>query len=121
MSKPNLKMNQLDKLQQLAPFPMDPQFITGYLTFGVPLESAAEVKTIAEQIMTMRQDKLITSFNVLQLLAMLKCDVLNVMESEGKKNMSVLMDPFLTELVLDNGYLHNKYFQKGISASEIIP
>ena len=37
MSGPSLKRTELDKLQQLAPYPMNAQFITGYLTFGFPL------------------------------------------------------------------------------------
>jgi hypothetical protein len=37
--------------------------------------------------MTMHQDQLITSFNVLELLVMIKCDLLKEMEGEGKKNL----------------------------------
>jgi len=69
----------------------------------------------------MNQDQLITSFNVLELLVMIKYDLLGKMEEEGNKSMSVLMETLLTELILDNSYLHNRYFQKAISASEIVP
>ena len=37
MSGSSPKMKELDKLQMLAPYPMNAQFVLGYLTFGVPL------------------------------------------------------------------------------------
>lgn len=59
----------------------------------------------------MHYDKLITSFNVLELLVIVKYDVLKKMEEEGeRKSMAGLLEPFLTELVLDNTYLYKKYF-----------
>jgi hypothetical protein len=41
------------KLKQLAPFPLDSSFITGYLAFGVPPDLAKEVKDVVEQIIVM--------------------------------------------------------------------
>lgn len=46
MKKEDEKVTELIKLKQLAPFPIDTSFITGYLAFGVPAELVNQVKDL---------------------------------------------------------------------------
>ena len=121
MKDENQKTDELDKIKQLATYPVHHQFVVGYLTFGIPLSMAKEATRIAEQFMSMAQDRLITSFNLLELLVIMKCEVLKGIQAGGNKSLSDILEPYLNELVLDNSYLNRLYFQKHIPNSEIVP
>ena len=38
MKQENRKLTELDKIKEIAPYPMHHQFITGYLAFAIPPE-----------------------------------------------------------------------------------
>lgn len=115
MSKDD-KLNEIQKLRQIAPYPMQEMFILGYLTSGIPLAAVSEVKNLAKQVLSMQTDRLITNFNVLELMVMMKCEVFGQKDDKDKPNISSLVENLMTELVLDNTYLHNKHFQKAVRA-----
>ena len=65
MTESNNKLVELDKIKEIAPYPMHPYFITGYLAYALPPEISHQAKELTNQFMNMLQDHLITSFNVL--------------------------------------------------------
>ena len=72
MKQDNRKILELDKIKEIAPYPMHHQFISGYLAFAIPPEISHEVKMITNQLLSMAKDQLITSFNLLELLVIIK-------------------------------------------------
>jgi hypothetical protein len=103
-------MEELLKLKELAPYPMESLFLTGYLTCSIPLPLLHEVRSTIQQLMSMVQEKLINYFNVLEVLVILKCDVFGAVLSDPKKKLSQVLEEMLSELVLDNAFLNRKYF-----------
>lgn len=52
---------------------------------------------------------------------MLKFDLLSGKHLEQKKTLQSLIEPYLTELALDNSYLSKRYFQREINREDIVP
>lgn len=67
---------ELLKLAEIAPQPLDLSFLIGYLAGPLPRRSALGMKPALQQLFTFQRDGLISPLNTLQLAAVLKLRVL---------------------------------------------
>lgn len=58
---------------------------------------------------------------MLELLIILKYDLLEAQISGKKKTLASIIEPYLSELALDNSYLFRRHFQKDLRQEDIVP
>ncbi len=80
-----------------------------------------EVKDIVQQLMGMVEDHLVSAYNLLELLIILRFEVFGPKSPNNKKTLAQIVEPYLNELALDNSYFARRYFQQDIPIEDIVP
>jgi hypothetical protein len=100
---------ELSKLADLAPFPLDLSFMLGYLAYSLPHHLLKGLRPVLKQLLSHVEEGLITPQNVLQLMAVLKFKVLSKkLENCGRLVGDIEL--YAGELICDNNYLNDRYF-----------
>lgn len=72
MKEDNAKIVELNKLRKLVPYPLNASFISGYFGYIIPEHRVEQLKNFISQCMTLIEDHLISSFNLLELIVVTK-------------------------------------------------
>lgn len=90
--------------------PVDLSFLIGYLSYPLSNDQIPNFRPALKELLNYRDDSLITSHNILQLIVVLKYKIL---VSEPKRLISSI-EHYAGELICDNKYLYSKFFEEKV-------
>lgn len=70
--------------------------------------------------MNMINEQLISPFNLMELIVVLKYEILQDLQTKPETQVMGWVDPILNELALDNSFLANRYFDKHLPREAIV-